>query len=203
MPPMFIIKAASEQLYEEILSKVSGVAVIATENAWIDTWSFIEWLTKIFVPYSGASPTSRKLLLLDNHSTRYTFEAILAADQNGVDLYCLPSHASHFMQPLDQGVFGPLKLTFNDRWVSIVVESSVTLDRLVLIQTVMQTDVFYKAFSIKNIACGWRKSGLYPFNIKAADGHLSAERKDNVIQRNTDGKVACTPIIFHYHHHFI
>lgn len=156
VPPLFIIKGQSEQCYHDILSKVSGVSVIATsniivflvsvslsmflilmwfvsaENAWIDTYSFVQWLTQVFVPCSGATPQSRKLLVLDNHSTRFTFDTILAADQNGVDIFPLPPHASHIMQPLDLSIFGPLKLFLEDYWLSVIIDSEVSLDRVVL-----------------------------------------------------------------------
>ena len=73
----------------------------------------MEWLERIFVPASKASSENRVLLLLDNHSTRFTFEAIQAADKHGVDILPFPPNASHLMQPLDIGLFGPLKILWS------------------------------------------------------------------------------------------
>jgi hypothetical protein len=147
-------------------------------NAWIDTYSFVEWLTKIFVPLSKASLTHRVLLLVDCHTTRFTFEAISAADAHGVDILTFPPHASHIMQPLDLAIFGPLKLFLEQYWTELLIESEVTLDRLTLIQTIMRDDVFDKAFTYTNIARGWREGGLYPYNINAVPVHkLTSDSK--------------------------
>ena len=85
------------------------------------------------------------------------------------------------MQPLDIGIFGPLKLFCDDQLVMLASQSKTTLDRVVLIQTIMRDDVFSKAFSLTNCARGWRESGLHPFDVNAIPVHkFSSEQKVTV-----------------------
>ena len=127
----------------------------------------MEWLERIFVPASKASSENRILLLLDNHSTRFTFEAIQAADKHGVDILPFPPNASHLMQPLDIGLFGPLKVLVELCWSEKMITPEIILDRVELIKTIMQPDVYNKAFTMVNIARGWREAGLHPFSMEA------------------------------------
>jgi hypothetical protein len=92
-------------------------------NGWIDTYSFVEWLTRVFIPATGASREHRVLLLIDSHATRFTYAAIQAADEHGVDVLPLPTNASHIMQPLDLGLFGPLKLFVEEQWTELLIQS--------------------------------------------------------------------------------
>ena len=48
-------------------------------------------------------------LLLDGHSTHYQPQAIRFAMEHDIILLCLPPHTTHESQPLDVGVFAPLK----------------------------------------------------------------------------------------------
>ena len=49
------------------------------------------------------------LLLLDGHSTHYQPQSVRFAKEHGTIMLCLPPHTTHEPQPLDCGVFGPLK----------------------------------------------------------------------------------------------
>lgn len=48
-------------------------------------------------------------LLLDGHSTHYQPAMVRFAKEHGVIMLCLPPHMTQRSQPLDCGVFGPLK----------------------------------------------------------------------------------------------
>lgn len=48
-------------------------------------------------------------LLLDGHSTHYQPQLIRFAKEHDVIILCLPPHTTHESQPLDVGVFAPLK----------------------------------------------------------------------------------------------
>ena len=54
--------------------------------------------------------TTRPILLLyDGHTSHYTAQVIAEAKEQGIYLFALPPHTSHFLQPLDKSVFGPFK----------------------------------------------------------------------------------------------
>lgn len=49
------------------------------------------------------------LLLIDNHSSHTSLEAIEYSRENRIVLLSFPPHCSHRLQPLDVGVFGQFK----------------------------------------------------------------------------------------------
>ena len=46
---------------------------------------------------------------MDGHSSHITANAIALCMRDAIDLLILPPHCSHVLQPLDVGVFAPLK----------------------------------------------------------------------------------------------
>ena len=82
--------------------------------------------------------------------------------ENNIDLLILPPHCSHLLQPLDVGVFGPLKKyhTYEtDRLLRAGINRFQRSEWVTLYQLIRT-----KAFSAENIRSGWRGAGLVPFN---------------------------------------
>jgi len=68
-----------------------------SDKGWITTELFLGWLTEHFLEHAvSARPL---LLLLDGHSTHYSYELIQTAREKGVIV--LPPHTTHQAQPLD------------------------------------------------------------------------------------------------------
>ena len=51
-----------------------------------------------------------KLLIVDGHESHISLYAAQLAIANKLDIVLMPSHTSHLVQPLDVGVFCPLKM---------------------------------------------------------------------------------------------
>ena len=89
-------------------SEVPGTVYGLSSNGWMDTELFKYWFMDHLLKYV---PSSRPpLLLMDEHSSHYCPEMIRAAAAEGVVLFTLPTHTTHFCQPLDKGPLAPLKL---------------------------------------------------------------------------------------------
>ena len=56
------------------------------------------------------------VLLFDGHTTHIDVETSRLCKDNVILLYCLPAHTSHITQPLDVGLFKPLKVN----WAHVV-----------------------------------------------------------------------------------
>jgi hypothetical protein len=69
------------------------------------------WFTHHFLRYaSGERPL---LLILDGHSSHYCPDTIKRAFED-VIVFTLPPNTTHLTQPLDKGVFGPMKAAWRD-----------------------------------------------------------------------------------------
>ncbi|KAH7464397.1 hypothetical protein FOMA001_g17659 [Fusarium oxysporum f. sp. matthiolae] len=109
--PPFIIGAGKDHLanwYQEC--DLPGDWVIAlSEKGWTDNKLGLEWL-KHFDQATAKRTNSRyRLLILDGHESHHSVEFEEYCKENKIITLCMPAHASHLLQPLDVGCFGPLK----------------------------------------------------------------------------------------------
>ena len=66
----------------------------------------------VILKYISYIPTYRplkKVLIGDNLSSHLSVDVIDACRENHIEFVCLPANSTHIMQPLDVGVFGPMK----------------------------------------------------------------------------------------------
>ena len=124
------------------------------------------WFEGCFVRSTGGVGRKR-LLILDGASAHMRSDTRALAEIAGVILLFLPSHTSHLLQPLDVGVFSPLKTAFRKaqaRATRITKGASVT------------RDTFFKSFSTafkaavtkRNACAGFSHTGLWPRNRRKA-----------------------------------
>ena len=70
----------------------------------------MQWLKKCFEPATRDKAADEfRLLICDGHDSHISAEFIRHCIANHIVLLLLPPHCSHLMQPLDVGVFFPLK----------------------------------------------------------------------------------------------
>jgi hypothetical protein len=65
------------------------------------------------------SPINWYFLILDGHNFHVSLGVVYKTKQNGLDLFILPRHTSHCLQPLNCSVFKPFKCAFRgytDAW---------------------------------------------------------------------------------------
>ena len=106
------------------------------------------------------------LLIFDGHHSHISFELIELAWKNNIHLLCLPPHTTHLLQPLDVGVFGPLK----QAWKKILKEHQIET----CAGTVTKEDfpglisrLWERSFKAAHIKSGFRKTGLHPLSRDA------------------------------------
>ena len=46
---------------------------------------------------------------VDGHQSHISLQLVKTAKEKGIHLYCLPPHTTDKLQPLDVGVYGPIK----------------------------------------------------------------------------------------------
>jgi hypothetical protein len=51
----------------------------------------------------------KTLLIGDNLASHLSVEVITLCKENNVEFVCLPANSTHILQPLDVGLFGPMK----------------------------------------------------------------------------------------------
>ena len=105
------------------------------------------------------------LLVLDGHGSHITIDVIEYARLNGIHLLCLPSHTSHILQPLDDGVFKSFKSFFSKvchQYMAKNLGSVITEDILAFV--VGSAIVQSHTCTPLNIRGGFKIAGIFPFN---------------------------------------
>ena len=85
-------------------------SITLSDKGWTNNYITTQWFEKCFLPQVKARNSSSKMILLiyNGHKSHKMIELREAAEQHDIQLYHLPAHTSHCLQPLDVGVFGPL-----------------------------------------------------------------------------------------------
>ena len=163
LPPMVIWNR--KKLPPELASiEVPGTIYGLSSKGWIDQEIFYLWFKKLFLRYA---PTIRPLLLLlDGHSSHYCPEAIRYAAEQQVIIFTFPPNTTHLTQPLDKGMFGPLKIAWRE-----AVHDFLTKNPGMIISKYNFSQVFseawLKSMTPKNVIAGFQTTGVYPPNRDA------------------------------------
>jgi hypothetical protein len=132
----------------------------STSNSrWTSDNHAYEWLTTLFEPETRRNDGKRRLLLLDGYGSHLTARFIAFCLDKNIDLVCLLLHTSHLLQPLDVGVFSPLKWA-----LSAEIKKLFRLDtsRIPQIEwTEAYITAWAKAFTSRNIESSFQMSSVY------------------------------------------
>ncbi|KAJ6243321.1 tigger transposable element-derived protein [Anaeramoeba flamelloides] len=128
---------------------------------------FLQWVNKIFIPTvikirkkQNLDENERALLILDGHSSRINFPALVLMRINCVDVVIIPSHSSHILQPLDVGVFHIFKSNLRKAKLNQDDNPFLTIDEC-LIQSTTK----------KKIIGAFKKCGLFPLDLSKVINH--------------------------------
>jgi len=91
-----------------------GSRYTATTSGWFDNFVFVVWMRDVLVPYCNRLH-GKKLLLVDNLASHISVEVIDLCRENDIEFVCLPPNSTDKMQPLDVGIFGPMKNAWRDQ----------------------------------------------------------------------------------------
>ncbi|KAL8284992.1 hypothetical protein RB600_009431 [Gaeumannomyces tritici] len=173
-----------------------------TPSGWSNASIALRWLLEVYLPEAKPSDGSWRLLVIDEHTTHVTVPFMYHAFKNNVQIEYLPPHSSHVTQPLDVGVFSPLKSNYRRQtrpFASFDTSASEQKKRFLQAYATASAE----AICPRNIKAGFRKAGIWPIKPPSApDSHrlinpfLEPARPPtppSTIQPNTDGRIWYTP----------
>ena len=161
LPPVYIFPRVHFKNYM-LKDAPAGSLGLAYPSGWMTGDLFAETLGH-FIKFMKISKSNPGLLLMDNHISHLSIEAIDIAKENGLCLLTFPPHCSHKLQPLDIGVYGPFKRyysSFCDSWMTSNPGKPLSMYEV----AELSSHAFHKAITIENITSSFRSSGIHPFN---------------------------------------
>lgn len=161
IPPMFIFPRLK---YKDIFIRDGPPESIGAGNSsgWMTATEFLIYIDH-FIKYVKPTPSEPVLLLLDNHSSHIDINVIEKAKANGIVMLSFPPHCTHRLQPLDVGVYGPFKnycAIAQDNWMRNNPGKTMSIYELPGIVKY----AWPLASTYNNIANGFKKAGIYPFD---------------------------------------
>jgi DDE superfamily endonuclease len=162
LPPLIIFKAENLS-HDWILADTSqDWAFSCNSKGWTNNQHGLEWLQRCFDPATRAKAGNQfRMLICDGHDSHVSGNFVEHCMNNRIHLMILPHHSSHLTQPLDVGVFGPLKRILASKLEPLLRTG------VVRIQKPEFTSRFIKArelaFRESNILGGFRGTGIHPY----------------------------------------
>ena len=153
-----------------------GTIVRASEKGYINKDLFLEF-GKVFVAFlqkRNLVDGIPHLVVLDSHySHLYNIEFLELMCTNNIHIFALPAHCSHWLQPLDRGVFRSFKTAWNDemkKYTRSVAGRKLEKKDFFLVFN----PAFQKCMSVANAQGAFRGSGLFPCNPNIIPEHAYA-----------------------------
>jgi hypothetical protein len=171
----FIIGAGQNHLasWHEKSTLPCGWVIAMSQNGWTNNELGLEWLKHFDRRIADRSVGSYCLLILDGHESHHSVQFERYCEANKIVTLCMPVHASHLLQPLDVGCFGPLKKAYGREIENLIKRS---------VHHISKTE-FFPAFAAafqatmteKNIRGAFRGAGLVPFDPESVISKLDVQ----------------------------
>ena len=109
LPPYTVYKG--KNLYARWTSGgPAGALYGMSDSGWMESSNFLSWFEKLLVPAVDSLLSEGPVVLfVDGHHSHLSLPLVRTAREKGVHIFCLPPHTTHVLQPLDVGVYGPVK----------------------------------------------------------------------------------------------
>lgn len=161
IPPFFIFPRVNMQT--TFLDNASpGSAAVANGLGWMTQDDFVKYM-RHFIRHSNASIANPVLLLIDNHCSHLSVQALDQARDNGVAILSFPPHCSHRMTPLDVSVYGAVKTFYSRQCTAWMRNNPGKVLEICHIAGLVSGSLDL-ALTIPTIKSGFEKSGICPFN---------------------------------------
>jgi hypothetical protein len=139
-----------------------NIGIGVSESGYINDELAYEWIQHFHRETYRKIKGRYRLLLCDGHGSHLTYEFVKFCEDHDIILYILVPHTSHFLQPLDVGVFHALKHWHNE---AIFAASYTGIGKFTRVEFLAALrSIREKTFKIQTIRHGFRLTGIVPFN---------------------------------------
>ncbi|XP_019628182.1 PREDICTED: uncharacterized protein LOC109472769 [Branchiostoma belcheri] len=179
----------------------AGALYSFSESGYIDDDLFEQWFIKSFLQHCHKERPV--VLILDQHYSHFSLKVLEAAVSNDIILLGLPPHTTHFLQPLDVGIFAPLK----KKWATTIETMQAASHQFRVGKrnfARLFSSVYDEAVTTSIIKSSFAKTGIYPFDEDAIDdrwvGMDTPERPsepkedhqgEQSVEQQSAGKTSC------------
>jgi len=154
-----------------------------SSKGWSNNDLAYEWLVRVFDPSTRVKANGKtRLLICDGHESHISAKFVAYCIKHNICLHLLLPHSSHLLQPLDVGVFGPLKEATSKYLNRLIQVGIARLEKIEWVENYNKARGV--ALTENNIRGGWRGSGLVPLN-RVRVTHSLSDPTTPILQDNS------------------
>ncbi len=134
--------------------------IALSDNGWTTNKLGVEWLKHFDEHTEARTVGSHRLLIIDGHESHLSYEFNKLCKEKRIVTLCMPPHSSHLLQPLDVGIFSPLKVAYGRQACELM---KVHINHITKIEFLpCYKAAFSEVFTERNILASFRGAGLVP-----------------------------------------
>ena len=166
IPPLIIYKGESVQrawVPPPNTGDTGNWAWTSNSKGWTCDNIGQQWVELVFEPATRAKANGQKrVLVCDGNGSHITAKFVRFCLDHEIVILVMPPHSSHLCQPLDVGVFSPLKQYMAAELDKIIRYGIPSVKKFEWADAYRHAR--QKAMSVENILGAWGGAGLIPFN---------------------------------------
>lgn len=141
-----------------------------TESGWMNRDTFYLYLRDIFHPWLLKEKVALPIIVfVDGHKSHVSPLTTELCQKTGIVLICLPPNSTQTTQPLDVSFFRPVKCFWNQLLIEWRIDNRGEMLTRSEIAPLLQKAVDKMPNLTSTLVNGFRRSGLYPFDMDAID----------------------------------
>jgi hypothetical protein len=134
-----------------------------SESGFVNRGLFESYMINNFSKHVNLRNDTKTIVLYDGCKAHISLTLTDWAKENNIILFVLPPHSSHLTQPLDVGIFGPMKRHFySECKLYMHANPGRYISRYEVAKLTARP--YAKAFCPENIVNSFKKAGIYSFN---------------------------------------
>ena len=136
-----------------------------SKTGWNNSFLSVKWLEHFDNITKGrlVSTQQYRFLILDACEIHIHIDFIEYCISHCIIAYCLPSHTTHLLQPLDIGLFSPLQKSYGKEVDCLIRFGNVAINKANFLPLLVKART--KTYTKENILGVWRGSGLIHPNL--------------------------------------
>ncbi|KJZ68853.1 hypothetical protein HIM_11756 [Hirsutella minnesotensis 3608] len=185
LPPFLICQGKPGQVQDSWLTDFDpehqAAFFTTSETGWTSHELGKEWLVGVFDRFTkekARNGRDYRLLITDGHSSHVNMDFLEWCDQHRIIVAVFPPHSTHRLQPLDVSLFDPLSTAYTNQLIQWAAKTQGLIRLSKREFWSLFWNAFGSSFSAENIASGWKRTGLLPFDPEVVLSQIMEKTED-------------------------
>lgn len=186
LPPFLIYQGKPGQVQDTWLTEFDpehqSAFFTTSETGWTSHQLGKEWLTGVFDRFTKAKARNGRdyrLLITDGHSSHVNMDFLEWCDQHRIIVAVFPPHSTHRLQPLDVSLFSPLSTAYSNQLIQWTAKTQGLVGLSKREFWTLFWNAFEASFTPENVASGWKRTGLLPFDPEVVLSQIIEKGEDD------------------------